>query len=136
MHRSLPRSGQLFRMLVFFDALAGAFAYGIWRWAERNEATALRTPASRLWAEMLLFVAAVLLAAALLRWAVYRSSSWEPSFLVAVAAVVTTPPVGALLMRSIAVAEFGERHAPAGGLQLRHQTNAARMGQTKRLSEL
>jgi hypothetical protein len=136
MHRSLPQSGQLFRMLLFFDAVAGGIAYGAWHWAQRNEAALLRDPVSRLWVEGAVALAAVLLATLLVRWGVYRSSSWEPSFGAALLAVVTTPVLGALLLRSIAVADVGQPAVATTGLQLRHQTAASRMGATKRLSEL
>jgi hypothetical protein len=136
MHRSLPQSGQLFRMLLFFDAIAGAVGYGAWRCVERSEAAVLRTPSSRLMVELAIGAGTVLLAALLVRWGVYRSSSWEPSFVVALGAVVTTPFLGAPLLRGVAVAEVGERTPAPAGMQLRHRTTAARIGDTKRLSDL
>src|SRR3954469_18804241 len=105
MNRRLPQSGQLFRTLLFCDVVAGACVYGAWRWAERNEAALLRAPSSRLWVELVLAVCGALFSALLTRWSVYRRSSWEPSFLAALAAVATTPLIGAPLLRSIALAE-------------------------------
>ena len=136
MHRSLPRSGQHFRTLLVVDLVAGALAVRAWRWTEQNRPGLVRDPSSRLWVGAGIAVAAILVAALLLRWAIYRSSSWEPSLLVALCAVVTTPLVGAPLIRSVAGTEVGERTAAATGMQLRHQTAASRMGRTKRLSEL
>jgi hypothetical protein len=136
MHRSLPQSGQLFRTLFLYDVVAGAVAYGAWRWAEQKGVALMRTPTSRLWVEVGLVVVAALLAALLVRSAVYRNSGWQPTFLVALGAVVTTPFLGTPLMRSIAVAEVGQRPVAPTGIQLRHRTTTSRMGDTKRLSEL
>jgi hypothetical protein len=135
MYRSLPRYGRLVRLLALGDAVGGALAYGCWRWLQQHQAATLAVPASRLWVEIGLVAGGALVAAALTRWAVYRGSSWEPSFFVALGAVVTTPLLGAALMRAIAVAEHGERPAPAAAY-LPHRTTTSRMGATKRLSEL
>jgi hypothetical protein len=134
MHRSLPRYGRLVRLIALGDAVGGALAYGFWHWLEQSHAATLAASSSRLVLQIGLVAGAVLVAALLTRWGVYRSSSWEPSFSVALGAVVTTPLLGAWLMRGIAVAEHRERPAVAGYLP--HRTSPSRVGPVKRLSEL
>jgi hypothetical protein len=138
-YRSLPGFGRLLRQLLIAELVAGGFAYAVWRWAERNEATWLRHGSDRRYLQLLLVVCAWVLAAALVRTLVYRGSSWQPSSLASLVAVVLsagTPILGALFLRYLVLSQVEDTPPPPVGFSVRHATSVSRIGPTKRGSEL
>jgi hypothetical protein len=128
-HRRLPSASQLARLVLVVDALAAGGAYEAWRWTQAHG------PLAGLRLALGLGVAALVVAALLLRRLVYRSSSWEPPFLVALAAAAATPLVGGWILRGALAADARVRPQP-GAVALPYRTSAARLGNAKRLSDL
>jgi hypothetical protein len=132
----LPSAGQLARQVLAADLLACLAAYGLYRWIEAGGIAALRTPESRLWGAIVLAVPVVGLAGFVLQRLVWRSASWEPSLGTAVLAVCATPLFGGSLLRNQLAAEAEAATQVTAGFALPHRTNAGRLGNTKRLSDL
>jgi len=127
LHR-LPSAAQLARQVILADAVAAAVGFGAWSWAQGHRAGGMRF-------EVGLAFGALLLAAIVARWLVYRASSWEPSLPLALGAILATPLFAGVLLRGALVSEAVARPQTAG-FALPHRTSTSRMGDTKRLSEL